>query len=104
MLVERARALPDGDAERIGVVAMAWAAGAAALELALLAASVRAVRRGWGMRAGGVRAMAHTASSRPLLVLAGSWAVYRALGRFVLVRWTRRTVRRGERDAASPPA
>jgi hypothetical protein len=102
-LAERARALPGGDAERIGLASMAWAAGGGALELALLTACVRAVRRGWGTRGGGVRATVHAASSRPLVVLACSWMVYRTLGRFVLVRWTRRTVRRSERNAAAAP-
>ena len=103
-LAERAQALLGGDAEHIGLVAMAWGTGGGALELALLTASVRAVRRGWSRRGGGVRAVAHAAGSRPLVVLACSFAVYRVLGRLVLVRWTRRTVRRGEADAASPPA
>jgi hypothetical protein len=102
--VERARALPGGDAERIGLVAVAYGFGAGALELALLTASVRAARRGWRAREGGARTMAHAARSDPLVALACSYAVYRVLGRLVLVRWTRRTVGRGERDAASPPA
>jgi len=98
--VERTRALPDGDAERVGLAAMSYALGAAALELALLPATVRALRRGWRTRGGGARPMAHAAGTRPLLALVCSYAVYRVLGRFVLLR---RTVRRGERDAAARP-
>jgi len=102
-LVARARALPGDDARRIGLVAVAFTFGAAALELALLGLGVRAVLRGWRSRRSGARTVAEAAPGRPLLVLACCYAGYRAAGRFVVVRWARRAVQESERDAAAPP-
>jgi hypothetical protein len=101
-LLARARALPGEDARRVGLFAVAFTFGAAALELALLGVGGRAVLRGWRTRRRGARAATDAARSRPLLVLACCYAGFRAAGRFAVMRWARRALHESERDAAPP--